>query len=223
VALVAGIALATVVVLVVNGFRLVAGEWLVRFEYGRDGFPPDRYGLAAGERTALALVGLESILPGSEGTALLERATLPDGTAAFDRRQIEHMADVRRLLGAALRLQLLLAVALGALALGLRRTRLRAAVPAGLLAGALGTVAVAVVAVPFVLLGFDGLFTRFHEVFFDGDSWRFARTDTLLRLYPDRFWEDTAQLIAALTLAQAAVLGPLAWLWLRRVRRGGSP
>lgn len=218
----AGIGLATVVVLVVNGFRLVAAEWLVRFEYGRDGFPADRYGLTTEERTTLALVGLESIRPGGDGTVLLDRATLPDGSAAFDRREIEHMGDVRRLLGVALRLQLVLALALVVLALVLHRTWLRTAVPAGLLSGALGTLGIAAVAVPFVVLGFDGLFVRFHEIFFDGDTWRFARTDTLLRLYPDRFWQDTAQLIAGLTLAQAVVLAPLAWLWLRRARRGGA-
>lgn len=222
-ALVAAVGLATVAVLLVNGFRLTAGEWTVRFEYGRDGFPPDRYGLTADERLALGLLGLESILPGGEGTALLERARLPDGMAAFDRREIDHMQDVRELLGAALRLQLVLALGLAALALGLHRTRLRTAVPAGLLAGALGTFGVAVLAVPFVLLGFDGLFVGFHEVFFDGSSWRFSRTDTLLRLYPERFWQDTAQLIAGLTLAQAALLAPLAWLWLRRARRRNTP
>jgi uncharacterized membrane protein len=58
-------------------------------------------------------------------------------------------------------------------------------------------------------------------VFFAGDSWRFPTSDTLIRLYPDRFWEDVSQIVAALTLLQAAVIAPLAWLWLRRVRRTG--
>ena len=52
--------------------------------------------------------------------------------------------------------------------------RLRTVVPLGLLAGALATLAVALLAVPLILLGFDGFFVRFHEVFFSGDTWRFT-------------------------------------------------
>ncbi len=91
-------------------------------------------------------------------------------------------------------------------------------VPRGLLAGALATLGVAVLAVPFILLGFDRFFTRFHEMFFEGDSWRFSDTDTLIRLYPERLWEDVSQLAAAITVAQAVLLAGVAWWWLRRTR-----
>lgn len=205
--------------LVVNALRLLATDTFVRFEYDRDGFPSDRYGLADDERESLALTGLESIRPRSEGIVLLERATLPDGSSAFDGRELTHMEDVRTLYGAALRAQLVTLLVLVVLALALARTRLRDVVPRGLLAGALATLGIAVLAVPFILLGFDRFFTRFHEMFFEGDSWRFSDTDTLIRLYPERFWEDVSQLAAAITVAQAILLAGLAWWWLRRTRR----
>ena len=88
-----------------------------------------------------------------------------------------------------------------------------------MLAGALATVVVAFLLVPVILLGFDGFFTRFHEMFFEGDSWRFSSTDTLIRIYPERFWEDVSQLVAAITVGQALVLAPLAWWWLRAAKR----
>ncbi len=203
----------------VNALRVLATDTYVRYELGRDGFPPDRYGLADDEREALALIGLRSIEPGSAGIALLEGATLPDGSAAFDERELAHMEDVRTIFGAALRAQLVVLVALVVLALVLARTRLRTAVPRGLLWGALATLAIAVLAVPFILLGFDRFFTRFHELFFEGDSWRFSTTDTLIRIYPERFWEDVSTTAAALTVGQALLLAPLAWWWLRRARR----
>ncbi len=206
--------------LIVNGFRVLATDTFVRWELGRGGFPQDRYGLTHDQREALALTGLESIRPGSEGIVLLERATLPDGSQAFDQRELSHMQDVRTLFGAVLRGQLVAALVIAALALGLARTRLRAVVPRGLLGGALLTLAIAVLAVPFILLGFEDFFTRFHEVFFQGDSWRFSNTDTLIRLYPDRFWQDVSRLAAAITVAQALVLAPLAWWWARRAGRG---
>ena len=207
-------------ILVVNGLRVLATGTFVRFEYGRAGFPDDRYGLTTEQRTRLALLGLDSITPGGDGITLLREARLPDGAPAFDRRELRHMGDVRSVFGAALRLQLVAIVVIALLGLVLLRTRAwGVAVPLGLLAGAVTTVAIAVLAVPVILLGFDSFFTSFHEVLFDADTWRFSTTDTLLRLYPEVFWQHTSQLAAAITVAQALVLGALSFWWLRRARR----
>ena len=78
------------------------------------------------------------------------------------------------------------------------------------------TLGIAVGAVPVILLGFDGFFLRFHEVFFSGDTWRFSDTDTLLRIYPETFWQDTAKLAATIVVAQAIVVGLAAGWWIRR-------
>ena len=58
-----------------------------------------------------------------------------------------------------------------------------------------------------------------REVFFSGDSWRFSTADTLIRLYPERFWQDVSRLAAAIAVGQAIVLAPLAWWWRRAARR----
>ena len=215
------VAIAVVVppILIANALRALSTDTFVRYELDRDGFPPDRYGFTEDQRETLALLGLRSIEPGSEGIVLLERATLPDGSPAFDTRELSHMRDVRALFGVLLRGTLVAMIAIAVLAVALARRTSRAVVPGGLLAGALATLAVAVLAVPVILLGFDGFFTRFHEVFFEGDSWRFSSTDTLIRIYPERFWEDVSQLAAALTVLQALVLAPLAWWWRRSARR----
>jgi len=219
-ALVVAIAVSVTPILVVNAFRVLATGTFVRAELDRHGFPPDRYGLTNDQRKELALLGLRSIQPGSEGIALLERARLPNGSPAFGLRELTHMRDVRRLFGIALRSQLIALVVIGALALGLARTRFRAVVPLGLLAGAAATLATALLAVPLILLGFDGFFTRFHEVFFSGDSWQFNNADTLIRIYPEQFWQDVSRLAAGIAVAQALVLVPLAWWWHRAARRG---
>ena len=213
------IAIAVTPIFVVNAFRILATDTFVRHELGQDDFPADRYGLAGADRLALALTGLRSIEPGSDGIALLERATLPDGSPAFDSRELRHMADVRRLLGQALRLQLIVVGILLALGIALRRSPgWRTVVPRGLQVGAFVTFGIAVLAVPTILLGFDDFFVQFHSVFFDGDSWRFSTTDTLLRLYPEAFWQDTSQLAAGIVVAQAVVVSIAATWWLRRLR-----
>jgi integral membrane protein (TIGR01906 family) len=213
------VALAVPAILVVDGFRLLATDAFVGWELGRDGFPPDLYGLTTDQRTALAKLGLRSIEPGSEGIALLERATLSNGSQAFEDRELTHMQDVRTLFGAALRAQLVALIAIVVLGLVLWRTRLRSAVPAGLLAGSLATLAIAVLAVPMILLGFDGFFVRFHEIFFSGDSWQFSNADTLIRIYPEQFWMDVSRIAAGFAVLQAIVLAALSWWWLRSVRR----
>jgi integral membrane protein (TIGR01906 family) len=213
------IALAVPAILVVDGFRVLATDTFVEWELGRDGFPPDLYGFTTEQRTALAKLGLRSIEPGSEGIVLLERARLSNGTPAFEDRELRHMQDVRSLFGAALRAQLVALIAIAVLGLALWRTRLRRAVPAGLFAGALVTVGIAVLAVPLILLGFDEFFTRFHEVFFSGDSWRFSSADTLIRIYPEQFWVDVSRIAAGLAVLQAIILGALSWWWLRSARR----
>jgi integral membrane protein (TIGR01906 family) len=212
---VGSIALAVVVVIIVNAFRLVATETFVRYEYRHADFPADS-GISLSDRRALALTGLAAIRPRTAGIRLLDEATLPDGSAAFNERELAHMTDVRTLYGRALWLQLALAIALGATFLGSILTGHRGVLPRGLLFGALGTLVVALAVIPLVLLGFDRFFEDFHVVFFKGDTWRFVRGDTLLRIYPKRFWVDTSRTVAAAVVLQALLLAPLAWLWSRR-------
>jgi integral membrane protein (TIGR01906 family) len=42
----------------------------------------------------------------------------------------------------------------------------------------------------FGALAFWQLFIVFHSLFFEGDSWLFLYSDTLIRLFPIRFWQD---------------------------------
>jgi integral membrane protein (TIGR01906 family) len=58
----------------------------------------------------------------------------------------------------------------------------------------------------FVALSFNALFTAFHRVFFEGDSWLFSYSDTLIRLFPIRFWQDVFIALGVLTLLGAGVL-----------------
>ena len=71
-----------------------------------------------------------------------------------------------------------------------------------------------------MLLGFDRFFDDFHGVFFEGDSWRFARGDTLLRIYPERFWERHVAGDRDSRRRSGARRGPT-WLVLAAARSGG--
>ncbi|MGQ9459511.1 MAG: lipoprotein intramolecular transacylase Lit, partial [Anaerolineae bacterium] len=64
---------------------------------------------------------------------------------------------------------------------------------------------------------FGPLFVLFHRVFFEGDSWLFAYSDTLIRLFPIRFWRDAFVLAGGLALVAA-----LALAWGARPRPKGQ-
>jgi integral membrane protein (TIGR01906 family) len=188
--------------LVADGVQLLAHDWFVRFEYGAAGVPADRYGLSEAERTSLALTGLHSIQPQHrEGIDLLRKARLPGGQPAFRERELRHMGDVRHAMWVVLIAQLLAIAGIAALA-----AAAAGVVRRGLRWGSLLTLALAALAGPLLVLGASSFLTGFHELLFSGNSWRFAERDTLRRLYPDRFWRDTALLLSGLAVVQALLL-----------------
>jgi integral membrane protein (TIGR01906 family) len=203
--------------LVVNAVRVLANDWYIHVEYARPDFPPDAYGLTQAQRTELALTGLHAVLPQTaEGIELLRRARLPGGGEAFNARELKHMEDVRVLIGRIYPLHLLVLAAIAALALMWGRSaETKRIVPRALQWGSVLTLAIAAGLIAYILINFSTFFTQFHLIFFEGDTWQFLFTDTLIRLYPVKFWSDAAILIGAATVAQAlALLAGTRW-WLR--------
>lgn len=202
---VAAVTLLVPLVLATNGVRVLANDWFVRFENTR--LPADPYGFSRAERTQLGLTGLHSILPRNDGgIALLRRARLPDGRPAFRQKELRHMADVRRMIGVIFPLHLAALGAIGALAIGLILARRGRAAVRGLEYGAALTLAIAAFVGIMVAVSADAFLTAFHSLFFEGESWRFRENDTLRRLYPDRFWTETAILLGLGAAGQAGLV-----------------
>ncbi len=213
------ITLALPFLLVVSNIRLVANDWFIHFEYNtRPGFPADAYGFTLEERTRLAMDGLYSVLPHGEGAIRLQQAKLSDGSPAFNEREIKHMQDVRVLMA------LVFPIQLGGLALiailGFVLNRFpawRRVVPHGLKWGAILTLSLLAALIAYIVINFDAFFLTFHRLFFEGDTFMFLYTDTLIRLYPEMLWSDASILIGVLTVIAALALLVLGNLWLKRV------
>jgi uncharacterized protein DUF1461 len=200
-AVVAAVAVIVPVVVLGNAVHVLAHGWFLRVEYAR--LQPEPYGLTATQRMALARTALDSIIPFGGGPAELRKAQLPSGRHAFGVREQRHLRDVRLYV---LRLSVLHAIGIAVLAALAFIRRRRSALRAGLGAGALLTLGIAAFVGAFVAISPVGFLGGFHRVFFSGDSWRFAETDTLRRLFPDGFWSDTAMALGALVAAQAVAL-----------------
>jgi len=204
------------IILSVPAFLLLTNLYLfmtptfLRYEYGKASFPPSP-GFTDEERLVVADTAI-TYLRSDAGIEVLEDLEGETGPL-FNERELAHMVDVKAVtLQAFLAhgfLGLLMAFSLGVL-LVVRDTQPQ--VSTALLQGSLFTIGLLAALVALVYLNFDWFFTQFHLAFFEGDSWIFAFSDTLIRLFPTRFWYDAASLWGVLTLVEAVILGVVAWL-----------
>jgi integral membrane protein (TIGR01906 family) len=68
------------------------------------------------------------------------------------------------------------------------------------------TLGLVVVVLAAVAVSFSALFTGFHRIFFEGDTWLFYYSDTLIRLFPMRLWRDVFIIIGGFTIIGGLLL-----------------
>jgi len=218
-----GVGLALPLVLLIGNIQLLMHPRFVNYEYAKAGFPADTavpvagYPLSKTERIVLAEIALRSIA-GSEGMRALQEARFQEtGEPAFNAREIHHMRDVRWLFQRARVVFWIALMALlggGALLIWKGGHRHRLTQP--LLISVIGTLSLAGALGLYILLSFGNFFTRFHHLFFEGETWLFRQDDTLIRLFPTDFWFDATLIIAGLTIMELVLVGAWAWWWGRR-------
>lgn len=202
------IALAVPLLTLLTAVRLIATHGFLWAEYHRPGFPADSYGFDTQERLRLGSYGLDYILNFAPHTYLSEIET--GGATAFLASEVEHMTDVKRVMLIALTAGALLFIA-ALFASRSLRTRAPGAIRKSLFTGSWLTLGVLVALLVIGFLGWEPLFTAFHQLFFPQGNWQFRMSDTLIRLYPPQFWVDAALAIATLTLIFSLVLMMITW------------
>ncbi len=200
------IVIATPIVVALIPIRLAMQPWVVPFLYSLPNFPPEVYGMSDEERLRLGLIGMDSVI-GPRGVEVLREARLSDGAPAFNEREIRHMQDVRDLIGWLFPLHTVITALAGiaVIALAARRAT-RRLVGSALIAGVIATAASVIGLGVFAVVGWDLFFTAFHRIFFEGDTWLFLTTDTLIRLYPEIFWFTITLMIGGAILAECIAL-----------------
>jgi integral membrane protein (TIGR01906 family) len=179
--------------------RIAFNEWFIDWEYSKVDFPKDRYGMDDEYRKKLAKLGLRAVLS-EEGMEEFKRAKLPDGRRAFTDREIRHMEDVKRLLDMFFPI-LYLSTVLCILALVYLRDRRY--VGWTLILSSLFSLLLFVAIGVFSITNYELAFELFHNYVFDPYSWRFRYTDTLLRIYPMKFWYDATLFVIGFALFMA--------------------
>ena len=191
--------------LLLTNVRLLLTPAYVQLAYRLPAFPEDRYGLTQADRVGQANTALAYLL-NDAGPEFLGDLKFEDGTPVYNERELRHMVDVKRLVQAAIRVwigSLAVAVALG---IALWRLRGGGTFARGLHSGSKLTLWVMGILGVGLLVTFSTVFVGFHRIFFEGDTWLFLYTDTLIRLFPERFWQDAFIILAGSTLAEAVAL-----------------
>ena len=187
------------------GVRLLLTPLFLQVEYRMPGFPADTYGFTMDERIRWATPSLEYLI-NDQGIGYLGALMFDTGEPIYNARELGHMLDVKKVL------QMLLAVWDGALiillALGIWAWRGNwiEVYRAGWRRGGFLMIGLLVAFAIFALTSFWDFFTWFHSLFFQGDSWMFLYSDTLIRLFPMRFWEDCFIYIGAFSLIVSLTL-----------------
>ncbi len=195
------------------GIRALLTPLFLQIEYNMPYFPPDEYGFTKADRLKWAPHALDYLVNDAD-VSYLGGLKFDDGAPLYNERELSHMDDVKRVTKGALNawyVSLALLAALGAWARfgGWMQTYRQGLRRGGWLmvglAVAIGLVVVAGIAVNSNV--FWNFFAGFHSLFFEGNSWLFLYSDTLIRLFPLRFWMDAFLFAAVIALGGGVALG----------------
>lgn len=208
------------VVLVLIAVRLLMTPLFVDIEYNTPGFPEDRYGFTKQDRLYWSKIAIEYLL-NDEDVTFLGDLHFPEGeqippescrfmddcSRVYNDRELQHMEDVKNVVQSTLwvlygGLVVMVGSAIWAWLGGWVSDYRR-----GLARGGWLTAILIASLLVFVLIAFGILFVSFHNVFFDPGTWRFFFSDTLIRLFPERFWRDTFIAVGLLAGGAGLALG----------------
>jgi integral membrane protein (TIGR01906 family) len=194
------------VALVLTAVRILLTPAFVVFEYNTPGFPADPYGFTRQQRLHWANVALEYLL-NPAGISFLGDLRFQDGQSLYNERELKHMADVKNVVRKALFVWYVSLVALLGLGIWSLGDHWWPEFRRGLGRGGWLTVFLLGSIIIFVLLSFNMLFVAFHEVFFTAGTWTFQYSDTLIRLFPERFWQIAFLAIGLLSGGAGLLMG----------------
>ena len=206
------------VLLVLISVRIVMTPGFIAFEYNRADFPEDMYGLTREQRLYYAPFAVDYLMNGAS-IDYLGNLEFSDGTALFNARELRHMRDVKTITQIAFGIAVVAGLA-ALLVLLFLRFRSRSHLRRSLMQGALLTLSIVAAIIVVAIVNWEFFFTAFHQLFFEGGTWYFLYSDTLIRLFPEQFWFDAAIAVGVITVLGALTALFAVWLSGREVQKG---
>lgn len=187
------------IVLFMLAIRLLITPLFAQVAYRLPGFPPDPFGFTQSDRLKWSKPTILYLVNNDDISALAE-LEFEDGAPIYNASELSHMEDVKALV-VGMRVALAIAVTLLALFSFLTvRMRLENRLWPAYNRGGWALVGFIGLILTFVALSFSNLFTWFHQIFFESGTWQFYTSDTLIRLFPMRFWRDAFIFVSIMSL-----------------------
>jgi len=186
--------------------RLLMTPVFLETEYRMPGFPEDTYGFTMQDRLQWSKPSVEYLI-NSAGVGFLAGLQFDTGQPIYNERELSHMTDVKAVVQKLLRLWYVDLALLVLLGLWAWRAGWLPDYLTGLKRGGFLTAGLLLAMAGFASISFWQFFTWFHSLFFSGDSWLFEFSDTLIRLFPIRFWQDAVAFIGGFSIIVGLILG----------------
>lgn len=204
------ITLAVPVILILANVLLFMNPAWLAFQYSQPGFPKAEL-FSDKDRLYFGSESIEYV----RGNRTLEQFK---ALGVYQEREIKHMVDVRVLVDQVkIVLPIVTLLAIVALVVLARQPDAGTLAARALFNGALLTLGLFIVVGIFAAVGFNTFFTLFHRLFFEGDTWLFNYTDSLIQFYPLPFWFTTSIVLIGLTVLEAIVVGAMGWFWQKKM------
>ena len=190
------------IILILGSGRLLATDAYLAFEYGKDSFPRDSYGFSPGQRFILASTNIHYVrahLPNNE----LSKQTL-NSVPVYSEREVTHMADVKEIFQVVLRVWQVAFILFLLLGIMFWQNGQRKAFASAVQSGGLLTSGLILTIALLAVFAWQTWFDLFHRFLFVPGSWLFSYSDSLIRLFPVKFWLD-----ATLTISLLGFVGGL--------------
>jgi len=195
------------------GIRALLSPMFLKIEYNMPYFPSDDYGFTKEDRLKWAPYAVEYLV-NSADISYLSDLKFDDGTSLYNERELSHMDDVKRVTQNALNIWYISLALLTLLGMWSWRGDWVQTYRLGLMRGGWLMIGLAGIIGVIVVIGilidpnvFFSFFASFHSLFFEGDSWLFLFSDTLIRLFPIRFWQDAFLFAVVIALGGGTALG----------------
>ncbi len=202
--------------ILIGSVRLVASDTFLLYEYNKTDFPQDSYGLSPDLRLSYASQNLAFV---RDDQSILALEIQKSGeNPLYNERELSHMVDVQNVYQAFELLWIVFTALILIVSVLLyiqvdNRKDLALSLKFG---GLITTGFIAAIGL-LALIGWDTWFAIFHKLFFADGSWTFYYSDTLIRLFPQKFWMDAVFTVSGLSALGGLLVGLGGWRWQKMI------
>lgn len=199
------IALLLPFVVLMTAVRILITPGFARIEYKLPGFPEDKFGFMMEERVNWSAPPIKYLV-NSEDISYLSELNFENGSPIYNERELSHMEDVKALVQIMIKAWLASIALILFIVILMDNLKARQGLREAFYWGGWFSIMLVAAMLLFVAINFNQLFTWFHYAFFEGDTWLFSESDTLIRLFPLRFWQDAFIFVGSFTIIVGIIL-----------------